>query len=121
MQDIVMNNITSIVANGLGIFYLRARIAVCLLHVCYKLFLDLTFFCSLWFPLYSMCVSFKNLSTILYFTRGVPFSKRDFGSLAYLNFHPRFKRVVARSDCHISNPMIRSTKRDFSSSYASIM
>ena len=34
MQDIVMNNIKSIVANGLGIFYLRARIAVCLLHVC---------------------------------------------------------------------------------------
>ena len=77
MQDIVMNNITSIVANGLGIFYLRARIAVCLLHVCYKLFLDLTFFCSLWFPLYPMCVSFKNLSTILYWLLEVFLSLRE--------------------------------------------
>ena len=51
MQDIVKNNITSVVANGLGNFlglligiYLRARIAACLLQVCCKLFLDLTFF-----------------------------------------------------------------------------
>ena len=40
-----------------------------------------------------------------------PLSRSDFGSFACLNFHPRFKRVVASSDCHISKPIIRSTKR----------
>lgn len=72
-------------------------------------------------PLFNVRVVKEFVHHSLLVARGVPFSKRDFGSLAYLNFHPRFKRVVARSDCHISNPMIRSTKRDFSFSYASIM
>ena len=34
---------------------------------------------------------------------------------AYLNFYLQFKRVVARSDCRISKPINRSTKRGFTS------
>ena len=55
-----------------------------------------------------MCVGKDNSALA---SRGASLFKIAFGSLAYLNFHLRFKRVVARSDSHISKPNIKSMKR----------
>jgi len=58
-----------------------------------------------------VCVSKDSVHHSALVARGVPFSRSDFGSFAYLNFHLRFKHVAVTSDCHVSKPIIRSTKR----------
>ena len=62
-----------------------------------------------------MCVSKDSVHHSALAARGVPFSRSDFGSFAYLNFHLRFKHVAVTSDCHVSKPIIRSTQRDCTS------
>ena len=61
--------------------------------------------------LFTVCVDKDFAHHFVLASRGVPFSRSDFGSFAYLDFHLQFKRVIARSDCHISKPNIRYTKR----------
>ena len=62
-----------------------------------------------------MCVDNDFVHHSALVSRAVPFSRSDFGSFAYFNLHLRFKRVIARSDCHILKPIIRSSKRGFTS------
>ena len=58
-----------------------------------------------------MCVLVKTVHHSALVARGVPFSRSYFGSFVYLNFHLRFKHFAVTSDCHVSKPIIRSTKR----------
>ena len=62
-----------------------------------------------------MCVGKDVFHNSALPSRGASLCKIDFGSLAYLNFHSRFKRVLVRLDCHISKPIIKSMKRGFTS------
>ena len=61
--------------------------------------------------LFTVCVDEDFAHHFVLASRGVPFSRSDFASFAYLDFHLQFKRVIAGSDCHISKLIIRSTKQ----------
>ena len=92
-----------------------AKMAAGLFHVCCK-FCWILLFCALTVSrLFNVCVDNDFVHHSALVSRAVPFSRSDFGSFAYFNFHHRFKRVIARSDCHISKPIIRSSKRGFTS------
>ena len=87
-----------------------------LFHVCCK-FCWILLFCALIVcRLFNVCVDNDFVHHSAQVSQAVPFSRSDFGSFAYFNLHRRFKRVIARSDCHISKPIIRSSKRGFTSS-----
>ena len=47
--------------------------------------------------LFTVCVNKDFAHHFVLASRGVPFSRSHFGSFAYLDFHPHFKRVFSRN------------------------
>ena len=84
-----------------------------LFHVCCKFCWILFFWALIVSRLFNVCVGKDFVHHSALVSRGAPFSRSDFGSFAYLTFHLRFKRVAGTSDCNISKPITRSTKRGF--------